>query len=46
MYDRLSPAGREFRIDRNWGHLLKAVHEAASAAFPDLMPENWNLRFR
>jgi hypothetical protein len=33
------PAGLEFRIDRDWGRLLKAVHEAAHAAIPDLTPE-------
>jgi hypothetical protein len=33
------PAGLEFRIDQNWASLLKAVHEAAYTAIPDLTPE-------
>jgi predicted nuclease with TOPRIM domain len=38
-------AGLDFRIDQNWSHLLKAVHEAAYAAIPDLTPENLAFAF-
>lgn len=45
MYDPLSPVGRELHVDQYWGRLLKAVHEAAYAAFPGLTPEKLQLVF-
>ncbi|MCV3243099.1 hypothetical protein [Mesorhizobium sp. ZC-5] len=39
------PDGLDFRIDQNWVRLLKAVHEAAYAAIPDLTPENLAFAF-
>jgi hypothetical protein len=45
MYDPLSSSGREYRVERNWGRLLQAVHEAAYAAFPDLTPEQLEFTF-
>jgi hypothetical protein len=45
LYASMYPAGLDFRIDQNWGRLLKAVHEAAYAAIPDLTPENLAFAF-
>ena len=45
MYDPLSPTGRGLRVDQYWCSLLKAVHEAAYVAFPDLTPRHLELAF-